>query len=364
MIRSVLIQSHMTPDGAGNAGIFVQTYVVRGNTSLNQIQGEFIQPTIACQLETSPVPGTDIGFTYRDYCDDNLGRILYRRRKIQSYLADTALDHLSLATCVLDSDPDSTSATIGNSQLTLLENFARKRRKGLELASEANFGLGYFTPLIPADSYTVNSCDLLAEIQRHMLEPIVDGGLSWTVWTKEQVQGFLNERINRFLLETGLIRTQDTLTATTPGSVYDLPGDIIDAPRRINSANGVLSRIDKWAADGWNQGWPTTQATDPPVAYVTGQPDPLSITLVPTYSGVIDPVTIQYVATPEPIEDACVVLPIPSMFCPFIKYGVMADMLKCEGETNDPKRAAYCEMRFQEGIQLAKGMVGFGSGNE
>ena len=55
---------------------------------------------------------------------------------------------------------------------------------------------------------------------------------------------------------------------------------------------------------------------------------------------------------------------VPDEFEPYLKWGVLADMLASDGQGCDPGRAAYCEQRWQEGIELARLMLrGMGIGN-
>jgi len=63
---------------------------------------------------------------------------------------------------------------------------------------------------------------------------------------------------------------------------------------------------------------------------------------------------ILYTALGSTLSNTGVTVPIPNDFAWYVKWGTMADMLKIQGQANDPIRAEYCEMRFQEGIELAK----------
>lgn len=47
-------------------------------------------------------------------------------------------------------------------------------------------------------------------------------------------------------------------------------------------------------------------------------------------------------------------LQIPDDFCWVVKYGALADLLNSDGQARDPKRAAYCEQRYQMGVQIAQ----------
>jgi len=61
-----------------------------------------------------------------------------------------------------------------------------------------------------------------------------------------------------------------------------------------------------------------------------------------------------YTAVTTLASNTGVTIPLPADFCPYIKWGVLADMLKKDGPAHDMPRSAYCEMRFGEGVELAK----------
>lgn len=89
-----------------------------------------------------------------------------------------------------------------------------------------------FLPNVPASAFSVNSCDLLSEIQRHMLEPTIDGGLTWSpLWTSAEVQRFFNNRLSRFYLETGVIQEEFSVPVTAGTSQYNYPSDLVMAKR-------------------------------------------------------------------------------------------------------------------------------------
>lgn len=50
---------------------------------------------------------------------------------------------------------------------------------------------------------------------------------------------------------------------------------------------------------------------------------------------------------PQPLQ-------VPNDFCWVVKYGALADLLKSDGQARDPKRAEYCEQRYQMGVQIAQ----------
>jgi hypothetical protein len=99
-------------------------------------------------------------------------------------------------------------------------------------ASVERPGWTMFPEFVPATTFSTNSCDLLSEIQRHMLEPTIDGGLTWSdLWTKTEVQKFLNNRLSRFFLETGVVQEEFSIAVQSGISEYNYPEDLIQAKR-------------------------------------------------------------------------------------------------------------------------------------
>lgn len=219
-----------------------------------------------------------------------------------------------------------------------------------------------YVSLFPAPmgqlTYADTVCRVLEEIQRHMLEPVIDDGQTWDLWTEDEVRGCINDRVCSFLLETGLTQERINMAVTAGTARPDLSQDIIEIRRVqwVDPTNGriTLLRSDEMQLDNYDMGWESTSGA--PVAYVEQPTSTLQIKLspVPSVDG-----TLHLIVVKRPVNlEGCSAFPIPAMFVPYIKYGVMEDMLLKEGEANDPERAAYCGKRFAEGIDLARALFG------
>ena len=214
---------------------------------------------------------------------------------------------------------------------------------------------GLTAPWVPASAYQFDSCQLLSEIQAHLLETTIDGGLTWSLWTAEEVLGYFNERVSRFLLETGLLRTRANISLVVGQALYDLPSDLISL-RRLAVGTTSLLPLSKWELDNGYPGWQSeTPAT--PTRYAIWPEHSLTVRVVPVPDAA-GTMVAHYVPNAPTITSVCVPVPIPGTFAPGIKYGVMADMLSKQGEANDPQRAAAFEARYAEAIDLAKALVG------
>lgn len=226
---------------------------------------------------------------------------------------------------------------------------------------------------------------ILSEIQRHMLEVYSDMGKTWfdPFWTRDEVLDWLETRTNQFLVATGAFREQVIVPATAE---IELP-NLNDLRRAIyfdgvTGASTPLEIADTHQKDMSVPGWGSAAAGTPDTIIVWGKGITARLSPPPTGGTVLlDYVPRFVVRESEKMRgvwwdqfgppvllsngiDATIwpgfnkTLPIPNIFYPYIKYGVMADMLSKEGEAQDVKRAQYCEQRFNEGVELAKMMLG------
>jgi hypothetical protein len=189
----------------------------------------------------------------------------------------------------------------------------------------------------------------------HLLEPL--GEVTWSLWTQEEVLTFLQQRVVRFLMETGIVRARLEVAQPADG-VAELPEDLLDL-RRVSWDGVALQRTDPFVLDHGVVGWYGENGT--PYAYVEEPQDPLTIRLVPTPSvpGDLAFIYVQPgldVLSTYGVRDAH--LPVPAAFCPHLKWGIMGDMLMKEGEAHDPVRADHCFKRYEEGVQLARLWIG------
>jgi hypothetical protein len=214
---------------------------------------------------------------------------------------------------------------------------------------------------IPQGFYNDTKCRLLEEIQRHFLEPKVDRGLEWQLWSYDEVHEAYELRVYRFLVETGINRKE--YEEFTGDAQVGIPQDSIEI-RRVQweydderDTPRALTRIDTRQADSGRPGWDTTPSE--PDSYIE---DPMvntmELTLCPTPDDE-GKAGMRYVYMPEMQKQiACEHVPIPRMFTWAIKWGVIADLLKKEGEANDPVRAQAAEFQYKLGVQLARLLLG------
>lgn len=235
--------------------------------------------------------------------------------------------------------------------------------------------------------------DLLTEIQYHLLETPNNGdSYSSEQWTRNEVLGYIRNRQNQFLKDTAVLMKRASITYTPATLRQPLPTDWVITQRMVWADNDgsykELPRSDGWDADYGEPTWNSATATKPtvymdeelpsletaiaPVPTSTGHPEVLYVYQVPlgidTFNSSmrIDefapyprsagmPITDRYRWTSVglSVPFAPVAVSISDDFSAALKYGVLADMLSKVGRGQDLSRAAYCESRYQEGVEAA-----------
>lgn len=235
--------------------------------------------------------------------------------------------------------------------------------------------------------------DLLTEIQYHLLEtPNSGSSYSSGQWDRNEVLSYFRNRQNQFFKDTAALLKRSSI-AYTPGALRQpLPSDWAITQRMVwHDTDGSfkeLPRSDGWDLDYGSPTWnvvtsakpevyadeelPSLQFIAAPVPTNIGSPEILYVYQDPLFPATTNSTMridefAPYPRVPGmPSQDRyrwtsvglSISLPIdillPIEFSSVIKYGVMADMLAKVGRGQDLTRAAYCESRFQEGIEAIK----------
>lgn len=200
--------------------------------------------------------------------------------------------------------------------------------------------------------------DALKDVQLALVEDPVDSGESWTsgLWSVSEVISYLNQRQSEFLKLTGVRLTRASVTTVPQVQRHPLPSDWIATQRASflasDGSRKVLTRSDPFELDHALPTWMHAEATKPKV-YTDGMLPTRTIEIAPKASdgGVLE---LLYVALGTSLSNTGVPFQVPAEFVSPVKWGVIASMLGKVGRANDPKRAEYAEMRFQEGVEAAK----------
>jgi hypothetical protein len=186
------------------------------------------------------------------------------------------------------------------------------------------------------------------------------GTLLTNMFSLTEIWDSMNRIMQKFLLDTGITVTRTTIAGIAGQNTYALPVGSI-RPRRITwttpapAVTSTLTQADTWELDHAQQLWPGDTAT--PLVWYENNLDQqqLGIALAPSTPGTIG---VLYVALNTAITAAGIPLNIPDDWMPYITWGTLGELLASDGDSFDPARAAYCSKRYDEGVELARLVLG------
>jgi len=184
--------------------------------------------------------------------------------------------------------------------------------------------------------------------------------LQTPMFGSQEIIDCLNRVQQDFMLQTGMILTRTTITASANVPLYDTPADSI-RPRRIawtdqsDSLTRTLTEADTWELDNglptWNQ-----DTGIPLVWYESNLPQQqFGVSPTPINNGTID---FLYQALTATLDGSGILLTVPDDWSPYIVWGTLGELLSSDGQGFDPVRARYCSQRYEEGIELARIVLG------
>jgi hypothetical protein len=228
---------------------------------------------------------------------------------------------------------------------------------------QGQFGWGTFGSEAP--QFDVTDKDVMNALQLSVLEP-ADDGQTWPsgLWNTAEIVSYMNNRSRSLLCDSGLTVAIGYSGVVTGQDEFDLPDNLIDI-RRVAWAieTDPMAYTELPIATGWeldhdDPNWPTASAPAPEVyTEDTQQSLTISVNPKPTDTGEME---LIFTALGGALTGTGSFLSIPDDYTPYIAWGARADMLSSEYEVNDPARAAHCESRFQEGLELARILVSGG----
>lgn len=244
---------------------------------------------------------------------------------------------------------------------------------------DADLGRNAFIPNTEAmDTISPDYATFMSVLKERLLEPPVqyDNMAVWQLWTEDEILDNINRRAGRFCLETGITKEMREVVYNTVANpvptdgIFLMPNDCLDL-RRVawKDEDGVVTKLELMDEHSLTFGvspqW-RDLAGDPLYYTVEGEgalgqfgqirlvPRPILVSSTPVS------LILHMVANPTLTFQGGqgALARIPEVFIPYVRWGVLADLLQKQGEANDPERAAYCEQRFDEGIEVAKAMLG------
>jgi hypothetical protein len=205
--------------------------------------------------------------------------------------------------------------------------------------------------------YNIRDSELASTMMYQLLEAqIVSGAwLGTDMFDAVRVQAALQTRLNRWLGDTGAVVSYFRQnTGISPGSsrLYIGPNNI--DVRRVAWLDAASVATPLWRSSVWETHSFGIPSAGTPMVYSQDVNPPISIDLhpVPVAPGVVEVISVQSNPT---LTLLGVLLNVPDDFAWGVKWGALADLLSGEGQGKDLLRATYCEQRYQESVQLAKG---------
>jgi hypothetical protein len=208
---------------------------------------------------------------------------------------------------------------------------------------------------------------ILNEIQYQVVEP-PNLGASYPsgLWTVAEISGYLTQRQNRILYETGCVVTRAEPIVTMQNILrYNYPPTWLQTRRMMwEDANGVshpLLRSAIWALDYGLVSWEDVMSPAP-LVFMDDITPTLQFQISPAGedTGVLNVFFIQQGSV---LSNTGVAVTIPDDLVWILKWGVLADMFGHAGRAQDPQRASYAESRFAMGIELVTNLI-FGGTTE
>ena len=208
--------------------------------------------------------------------------------------------------------------------------------------------------------YTVRDTDVIPTLEYHLLEPASPAVWSGSeMFTLDDLTNALQRRRDQFLVDTGCVIMQYTLPVTgSPVSRFLLSEAVIDVRRCVfQSVTGSyhqMSREDEFALAAFLPFWDRAAVPHPKAWSISVTP-PFQLQLAPAPQslGILQMLVVGVGPALDPTTG--VVLGIPDDLSWIVKWGALADLLGRDSPARDPARATYCEQRYQQGVDLARG---------
>lgn len=189
-----------------------------------------------------------------------------------------------------------------------------------------------------------------------------NGTLATDMFAISDIIDAMNRIQQRFLLETGMIVTRaGPIVGTVGNTTYPLPADSI-RPRRVTWTDSVagtvstLTQLDTWELDNAGAGDWTSAPANPPIGWYENNLAQQELGITPPSAG--GSLNVLYIALAATLDGSGIPFTVPDDWTPYITWGVLGELLSSDGVAFDPLRAQYCSRRLDEGIELARLVLG------
>ncbi len=214
----------------------------------------------------------------------------------------------------------------------------------------------------------VTDTDMIKDVTYRLLEngdaDATGTSLLTDMFSITEIVDSMNRVQQKFMIDTGMILTRlgTPIPVTVGNGRYDLPTDN-SAVVRVSLTNfeataevtRALTPTDTWELDTAINLWPS--GADTPITWwqTTLAQQRLGIAPIPNNVGELN---LLYVALAATLTGAGVNLTVPDDWAPYVLWGTLQELLSSDGPPFDPLRAQYCGRRYQEGVELARVVLG------
>lgn len=213
----------------------------------------------------------------------------------------------------------------------------------------ANFTATYTKTHLAGDAL-VGATFPSGQIIQDLIGSISSAATVAPLFTQLEMLTYFKDVQNTFLEATRMIyaSTQQALQQGVP--IYNSPADSIRI-ERIDISGSALWNVSQAELDLDNPAWQGVAGAGNPTQWFQDRLNTAQYYLASPPPPAAPPAAelwySQKGTTVPAITDALIV---PDVFWPYLKYGVLAKSWAKDGETKDPRRAAYCAKRFTRGI--------------
>ena len=180
-----------------------------------------------------------------------------------------------------------------------------------------------------------------------------DNSFSSGLWTRSEMYGYINYAIYSFLNDTGIIISDNTITASIGVRSYTRPDNSADIDR-IGFDGKRVRRISLFDLASKNPSWRSTNGIPQFYYEDAAEITEFDFDKLPTKAG-----TIRIFADLLPVEvdDLADVIEIPDCWEPYIRWEVISFALQKDGESQDLPRADWAHNKYLFGVSLAQRIV-------
>ncbi len=204
------------------------------------------------------------------------------------------------------------------------------------------------------------------------IDLLENGGLVLGTVTSDQFLKYLEEAILEFCQEAGLKKKIYTQKITSGTSQYSIPVDVLQVQCAFRGGKFIdptsLEQLQNSEYEWVSKTGPTQQWFQDGLAADMIQlfpiPDASGAVFSGTYGDFLpanNGLTVVGPAAPTTLTLTLlsdIPTEIPDSFTPYLNYRVLYRIFSTDGECYDQQRAYYCDARWQEGVNLARSIMG------